>query len=88
MKKIITTLSIMLSALLVVNAQQFEAKKLDAEGFEELKVKVGADFALQYQGISHEADVELIDLKKNINLPTANLAIISEIGRASCRERV
>lgn len=79
MKKIITTLSIMLSALLVVNAQQFEAKKLDAEGFEELKVKVGADFALQYQGISHEADVELIDLKKNINLPTANLAIISDL---------
>ena len=34
--------------------QQFEAEKIDPEQFEELKVKVGGDFALQYQGLSHE----------------------------------
>lgn len=79
MKKTIFTLSLMLTGLLAVNGQQFEAEKIDASEFEDLKVKVGADFALQYQGISHEADVELIDIKKNFNLPTANLHITADL---------
>jgi hypothetical protein len=79
MKKAIFTLSLMLTGLLAVNAQQFEAEKIDASEFEDLKVKVGADFALQYQGITHEADIELIDIKKNFNLPTANLHITADL---------
>lgn len=81
MKKISPiALGLMLGASMLTYGQQFEAEKIDPEQFEELKVKVGGDFALQYQGLSHEADVDLIDLKKNINLPTANLEIVSDLG--------
>jgi hypothetical protein len=60
-------------------AQQFEAEKIDPQEFSDLKVKVGADFALQLQWLDHEADVELIDLKNNFNLPTANLNITADL---------
>lgn len=59
----------------------FETKK-DNVPFEGLKVRVGGDFALQFQGLSQEnqwnsdstAGVpELVDLGANFNLPTANL---------------
>lgn len=60
-------------------SQQFEKPKADANEFEKLKVKVGADFAIQLQTIDHEADVELIDLKNNFNLPTANLNITADL---------
>jgi len=79
MKKLFFTLSLLLSGLLTVTGQQFEAEKINAGEFEALKVKVGADFALQYQGITHEADVELIDIKKNFNLPTANLYLSADL---------
>lgn len=59
--------------------QQFEQPKLDPSTFEDVKVKVGADFAIQLQMIDHEADVELIDLKNNFNLPTANLNLITDL---------
>ncbi|WP_167616424.1 hypothetical protein [Maribellus sediminis] len=59
--------------------QQFEQAKLDPTTFEKVKVKVGADFAIQLQAIDHEADVELIDLKNNFNLPTANLSITTDL---------
>ncbi|MDA3881145.1 MAG: hypothetical protein PF436_12215 [Prolixibacteraceae bacterium] len=68
--------------LLMVNAgfsQQFEQEKIDGDSFENLKVKVGADFALQLQAIEHEAPVELIDLKNNFNLPTANFSITTDL---------
>ena len=58
---------------------QFEQAKLNASEFENLRVKVGADFALQLQMLDHEADVELIDLKNNFNLPTANLSITADL---------
>ena len=54
--------------------QQFEEPKIDKE-FTKLEVKVGADFAMQYQGLSQSADSALIPLGNNINLPTANLVI-------------
>ena len=60
-------------------SQQFEKPKADTNEFEKLKVKVGADFAIQLQAIDHEADVELIDLKNNFNLPTANLNITADL---------
>lgn len=56
-------------------AQQFEAPQIDDKPVDKVKVKVGGDFALQLQMLDHEAPVELIDLKNNFNLPTANLNI-------------
>jgi hypothetical protein len=54
----------------------FETSKNDTVVFEGVKVRIGGDFALQYQGLSHEntfgAD-PLLDLTSNFNLPTANL---------------
>lgn len=52
---------------------QFEETKLNAAGFEKIQVRVGADFAMQYQLLSHYADSALIPLGKGFNLPTANL---------------
>ena len=60
-------------------AQQFEKPQLDNNEFEKLKVKVGGDFAIQLQALDHEAPVELIDLKNNFNLPTANLNITTDL---------
>jgi len=60
-------------------AQQFEKPQLDDKEFEKLKVKVGGDFAIQLQALEHEAPVELIDLKNNFNLPTANLNITADL---------
>ncbi|MCE4565936.1 hypothetical protein INQ51_16575 [Maribellus sp. CM-23] len=59
--------------------QQFEQAKIDPVTFDKVKVKVGADFAIQLQMLDHEADVELIDLKNNFNLPTANLSLTTDL---------
>ena len=58
---------------------QFEKSKSSPDEFENVNVKVGGDFALQIQGIEHEANIELVDLKKNVNLPTANLNITVDL---------
>ena len=58
---------------------QFEKAKLNPTEFEKLKVKVGAGFAIQLQALDHEADVELIDLKNNFNLPTASLSVTADL---------
>lgn len=60
-------------------SQKFEKEQIDDQEFNNLKVKVGADFALQLQALDHEASVELIDLKNNFNLPTANLNITADL---------
>ena len=78
MKKIIILISTAFISMLTLG-QQFEKAKSDASEFENLKIKVGADFALQLQMLEHEAPVELIDLKKNFNLPTANLNITADL---------
>jgi len=78
MKKIIILVSAAFISMFTFG-QQFEKAKLDASKFEDLKVKVGADFALQLQALDHEADVDLIDLKNNFNLPTANLSITADL---------
>ena len=78
MKKIIILVSAAFISMFTFG-QQFEKAKLDASKFEDLKVKVGGDFALQLQALDHEADVELIDLKNNFNLPTANLNITADL---------
>lgn len=57
----------------------FETKKDQNTTFDGLKVRVGGDFALQFQGISHsnaagQTGVDtLANLGANLNLPTANL---------------
>jgi len=62
---------------------QFEQEKLDADNWEKVKVHVGADFAIQLQGLNHELSSTstdtLLDLKSNINLPTANLSITADL---------
>lgn len=63
-------------------SQQFEESKLDGNNFENLKVIVGADFAMQFQRLNHNADsVELIPLGSGINLPTANLVVEANLSR-------
>jgi hypothetical protein len=52
----------------------FEDTKSDTVPYTGFKVRVGGDFALQYQGIEHSSEVDtLYDLVSNFNLPTANL---------------
>jgi hypothetical protein len=74
MKKGFLMLYFMIMAAVAVS-QDFEesAKGVMYDG--KPAVRVGADFAMQYQGLKHHADSELIALGKGINLPTANLNI-------------
>ncbi len=74
MKKIFI---LMVGILLGVTSfsQNFEEEKYNEE-FDKVKVDVGGEFAIQLQALNHEAPLtELIDLKNNFNLPTANLNI-------------
>ncbi len=76
-KSILILISLFLG--LSVFAQQFEVEKKNPEDFKAVKVYVGADFAIQYQAINHEANIELLDIKNNFNLPTANLSINADL---------
>jgi hypothetical protein len=57
----------------------FETSKADTVDFEGVKVRVGGDFAMQFQGLSQSNDaaagsgLELKELGNDFNLPTANL---------------
>jgi hypothetical protein len=54
----------------------FEDPKEDTVKYEGLKVRIGGDFALQFQGLDHStgSNVDtLVELGTNFNLPTANL---------------
>ena len=54
----------------------FETPKEDTVGFDGVKVRVGGDFAVVFQGISQENDLvgdTLVELSNNLALPTANL---------------
>jgi hypothetical protein len=50
----------------------FETPKQSNVPFDGIKVRVGGDFALQFQGLSNVGD-STIELANNFNLPTANL---------------
>ncbi|MDK2910934.1 MAG: hypothetical protein PWR20_2502 [Bacteroidales bacterium] len=54
---------------------QFEQPQIKGDDFKNLNVKLGGDFALQYQVLNHHADSALIPLGTGFNLPTANLNI-------------
>jgi hypothetical protein len=74
--KRITILFMMLALVTNVFSQQFEDQKSDQPEFEKLKVKVGGDFAIQFQGLNHSNTndtIDFYDLVSNFNLPTANL---------------
>ena len=52
----------------------FETSKVETESFDGVKVRVGGDFAMQFQGINQSNDLNnLVDLGTNFNLPNANL---------------
>lgn len=52
----------------------FEISKKDTVNFEKLKVKVGGDFTMQFQGLDHSNDANsLVELGSNMTLPNANL---------------
>lgn len=56
--------------------QKFEETLTTTENPEQPKVRVGADFAMHFQGLNHHADTaHLIPLGKGITLPAANFNI-------------
>lgn len=58
----------------------FETKKEPKGSFDKVRVFVGGDFALQFQSINHSnAANNLVDLGSNINLPSANLNINTQL---------
>lgn len=65
----------------------FEAPKTQGEEFEGVKVKVGGDFAIQFQSIDQSNNAEkddpdrFIELGSNLNLPTANLNIDVQLAK-------
>ncbi|MGE5420647.1 MAG: hypothetical protein ACM3UT_10700, partial [Chloroflexota bacterium] len=77
-------LSIVCALVLATGAyaqqQQFEQSYSNNGEVERPKVRVGADFAMQFQGLKHQADTaRLIPLGKGIVLPTANLNIEADL---------
>ncbi|KEO75827.1 hypothetical protein [Anditalea andensis] len=60
----------------------FETSKDTDVPFTGLRVRVGGDFALQYQGIRHSNNLgNLSILESNLNLPTANLNLDVQLHR-------
>lgn len=62
----------------LLGISQFEPPKKDTIPFEGLRVRLGADFAMQFQALQHantSAADTLVPLGTNFNLPTANLNI-------------
>lgn len=58
----------------------FETSKEDTVGYDGVKVRVGGDFALQFQAIDHSnKDNTLVKLGSNFNLPAANLNIDAQL---------
>jgi hypothetical protein len=76
MKKVLF-LSIFAAIISMAANAQFEESQLKGDDFEKLNVRLGADFAMQYQILSHHADSALIPLGTGFNLPTANMVIES-----------
>ncbi len=52
----------------------FETSKTDTVTYQGVRVRVGGDFAMQFQSVDQSNDLNnLVDLGTNFNLPTANL---------------
>ena len=65
------TLLIIMGLILSVSvfAQQFEAPQIDNTPFSKVKVKVGADFALQVQALNQTADSLIVPLDQVLTSP-------------------
>lgn len=62
----------------------FEAPKDNTADFDGFKVRVGGDFALQFQGLDHSTGFTgdtLVDMGANFNLPTANLVLDVQLAK-------
>ncbi len=58
----------------------FETSKTDTVTFEGVRVRVGGDFAMQFQSLSQENDLNnLVELGADFNLPTANLNLDAQL---------
>lgn len=79
MKKCVTLLVVFYMGLTAW--AQFEQPQWKGEDFNDVKVRVGGDFALQYQGLSHHADSALIPLGTGFNLPTANFNLEADLAK-------
>jgi len=52
----------------------YETSKADTVPFEGIKVRIGGDFAMQFQSLNHSNDQDnLVELGSDFNLPNANL---------------
>ena len=77
--KIILILIVMVLFQVSSMAQRFEEPKLSSQS-NNVKVYIGADFAMQYQALNnHASGVELMPLGSNFNLPTANFTINADL---------
>ncbi len=79
MKKLTCILSFVF-ILVTGSKAQFEIPQIESDTTFKPGVKIGGGFAMQYQGLSHDADSALIPLGKGINLPTANMYIDAYLG--------
>lgn len=58
----------------------FETSKKNTDTIKKLNIKIGGDFAMQFQGLNHlNAADNLVELSSNMNLPTANLNLEVQI---------
>ncbi|TVR83950.1 MAG: hypothetical protein EA412_00610 [Chitinophagaceae bacterium] len=54
----------------------FETSKTDTVTYDGLKVRIGGDFAIQFQGLNQSNELDsLVELGTNFNLPSANLNV-------------
>uniref|UniRef100_UPI00404A9F42 hypothetical protein n=1 Tax=Fulvivirga sp. TaxID=1931237 RepID=UPI00404A9F42 len=60
----------------------FETSKVDTVEYDEMRVRLGGDFSILFQGLSQDNSLvgdTLVDLSSNFSLPTANLNIDVQI---------
>jgi len=72
---------VLLIAFATILNAQFESPQINGDEFSGMKVRVGGDFALQYQVINHHADSSLIPLGTGFNLPTANFNLDVDLAK-------
>src|SRR3970040_169615 len=54
----------------------YEASKEDTAAFDKMKVRIGGDFAIQFQSLNQSnSEGNLVELGSDFNLPTANLNV-------------
>lgn len=76
MKNIVAIFFVLMLTAGAYGQQKFEDSYSGAQDENAPRVRVGADFALQFQSLEHHADTaRLIPLGKGITLPTANFNI-------------